>query len=753
MTTHPTQAQPVADPAPPPPPSSRLSRWGLRMARHRRIVLAFWVLILLGGALAQPQLDQRLLAPDLSVDHSESATAAELVSERFPTLGDEQHVIVFDSATVDVDSGAYRTVITDALAAAASTSGVRVLIGPWDRPDRQISADRHAAYAVIGLDGDMPARSEVAGRLAHALDAHSTAQVTVAATGNSAIMNDVIEVEKADTVVAEMIGMPIAFALLAIALGGLVAAFVPIGVALAAILLCVGVLFGLSTMMPVNPLMLSMSTMIGTGVGIDYALIVVSRFREALRRNLADDVDPADAVDAAVAESSGAAGRTVLASGVIVMVSMCALAIVPVQLFRGVALSVSAAVLGTLLVSVTLLPAVLAVLGRRIERGALPSWLGTAVHADPTANRSARWARTVMRRPLAFGLTAVAVLAALAWPISAISYGNDIGVSQIPDSSAGRAASVLSREFGPGMLAPIQLVVAGAPGSPSVATTTDRLIAEFTGDPRIVGFDRIPGDGAVLLSVVPAVPVDSPESAALVRDLRAHARVIGAESDAAIALGGTTAAFVELAEVVTDRMAWVVAAVLTCSLLLLVIMLRSIVLPIKAIAMNLLATAAALGITVMVFQWGWGEQVLDFTSRGFLQAFLPITVFVVLFGLSMDYEVFLIHRIREFWDRAATGDAQANIDSVADGIGHTARYITTAAAIMVVVFGSFVTAQVTEIKQIGFTLAVAILLDAFVIRMILVPAFMRLMGRWNWWLPRRTGPGPVGAQRAADADR
>lgn len=732
---------PVRDPAgthgPAPAPLGVLGRWGLLMARRRRIVFAVWALVLVAGALAQPQLEQRLRAPDLTVDGSESRTAAALVADRFPALGAEQNVIVFDAATLPADSAEYRAVVTGALDRARATTDVRVLSSPYDRPERQISADHRAAYAIVGIDGDAGHRSEVAKTLQDSLAAASTAQVRAALTGDSAVINDIIAVEKADTTRAEAIGIPVAFALLAVALGALAAALIPVGTALAAILLCVAVLFGLSLVTSVNPLMLSMATMIGTGVGIDYALIVVSRFREALRRNLSEGASREDAVTGAVAESAGTAGRTVLASGVIVVIAMCSLALVPVGVFRGVAVSVSAAVLGTLLVATTLLPAVLASLGPRVDRGALPSWLTVPEDTDPRHSRWARWARWVMRRPVLLGVLTVAVLGALAWPVTGIRYGNDIGVSQIPGTPSGHAAAVLTTEFGPGLLSPVQVVVGGGPGTAArTGAAVEQLTSEFATDSRVSTIDRIPGRDAVLISVVPAVPVDSPESAALVADLRRAAHTAAASAGVTVAVGGTTASFAELTDVITARMPWVIGAVLACSLLLLIALLRSLALPVKAIAMNILATGAALGITVAIFQWGWGEQLLGFTSRGFLQSFLPLTVFVILFGLSMDYEVFLIHRIREHWTAATTKDDHANTESVALGTAHTARYITAAAAIMIVVFGSFVTARVTEIKQIGLTLAVAVALDAFVIRLLLVPAFMKLLGRWNWWLPR-----------------
>ncbi|MFC8045816.1 MMPL family transporter [Nocardia sp. NPDC057353] len=707
----------------PPPRLTLLGRWGRAMARHRWLVLGVWVVLALAGGIAYPSLEQRLQAPDLTVDDSEATVAGDLIGEHFAALGVEQNVIVFSSAQRTVDDPEYRAAVDGALATASASADVRVLTRPYEQAE-QVSADRRSAFAVIGIDGDMSARAEVAERLQRDLAGIGGGEITVETTGFSAVQNDIIAVEKADTVRAELVGVPIALVLLLLATSAFVAALVPVAMAGAGVLLSLGMLYLCSAAIPVDPLMISVATMIGTGVGIDYALIVVSRFREELA-----GAEP----ERAVAIALETAGKTVVASGVIVLVALCSLIVVPAGIFRGTALSVTAALVSSVLVALTLLPALLAALGPRIDRGRLRR---TAV--DRTEERWSRWARAVMRKPVLAGTAALLLLGLCAWPLTTIRYGNDTGVSQIQSTPSGHAAQVLTDEFGPGLLAPIQLAAVGKGGGPLAAqavTALDALAAETGRDERVASVLPVRAGGALLLSVVPSVATDSTEAAELVRELRGRAGAIGESTYSIVAVGGTTAAFVELSDLITGRFALVVACVLAFSFVLLVAVFRSVLLPIKAIAMNLAVTAAALGLTVAVFQWGHGEQVLDFTGRGYIQAFLPATVFVVLFGLSMDYEVFLIRRIREHWLGSDRSD-RANDEAVVAGIARTARAITVAAAIMVVVFGAFATARVLEIKQLGFALAVAIALDAVVVRMLLVPAFMKLLGRWNWWLPR-----------------
>ncbi|PEH76367.1 hypothetical protein CRM89_10535 [Nocardia sp. FDAARGOS_372] len=702
------------------------------MARRRRAVLAIWALLLAVCAVAYPLLENRLGAMDFGVEGSESTGVDRLVAQHFPQFGAEQAVIVLRSFALTADDSDFRAAVTHTVTAAKEVPGVVDVIGPYDGPPgSQISADGHVAIALVGIGGDMAERARVARDLQGAIATTGDDSVEVGLTGYSAVQNAATELQNADLARAEAIGIPVALILLVLALGALAAAAVPIGVAIAGLLTTVGVLFGLTTVTVFDSLTVAMATMVGLGVGIDYAMFIVSRFREELAHPVVADHA---AIAAAVGRSLATAGKTILVSGLVVMISLCALIIIQAPIFRGIAIGVATAVISMLIVAVTLLPALLAVLGPAVNRGALPArWRPADSVTDlPGASpgRWARWAYLVMRRPVLFGTAAVAVLVVAAFPVFGIRYGLDMGTSALDDTPTGRATTALTTNFPAGALSPVEIIATGpgdTPLSGDAPERVNRFLTEIAGDERIATV--LPtqlNDGRVLAMAIPSVAFDSMEATNLIRDLRtAAADAAGVE----VRIGGSTAEFVDLSDEMTTKLPLVVALVLTASLIFLIAAFRSIALPVKAIAMNLLATGAALGITVAVFQWGLGENLLDFTSPGFVQVYLPTVVFALLFGLSMDYEVFLIRRMREYWD--ATGNNQ---HAVAAGLTHTARPITAAAAIMIAIF---LTADILELKQLGLALAVAVLLDAVLIRLVLVPALMRLLGDWNWWLPTR----------------
>ncbi|WP_024805682.1 MMPL family transporter [Nocardia sp. BMG51109] len=716
-----------------------VQRWGRAVARRSRLVLGVWVLLLVLCGIAYPMLQSRLEAPNYNPEQSEFLRAEQLVREYFPALGDEQDVVVFDSPTRTVDSPEFRQTVSEVLGRLHGAEGITRVTGPFEGMG-QISPDRHTAFALVGQTGTPPERADRAQHWQDDLRSAGAGDIGVAVTGFVPIQNDLATAEKTDLTRAEMIGLPVALLVMMVALGAVVAAAVPVGIGLAAILLANGVLLALSPLTGIDILMTTMASMIGLGIGIDYAMFVVSRFREELgRAGVTSRRDPA--VAEAIGAAMNTAGRTVLASGVIVAVSVVALALIPAPTYRGLALSISVSVAATLAVALILLPALLAELGPAVNRGALPERFRPAVMRGEAAAAHGnwyRWAQTMMRRPLLFGVGAVLLLLALALPLTRIEHGLNLGVDSLGGQPAGRAAQVMAADFPPGTMAPITIVATGPGGGPLTADGSDQLdrfVAATSADSRVTTAFQQQSDGRTLVVALPAAAVDDPQSARLVTDLRDRARHLdGVQAT----VGGVNAGFVDVSGMITGRLPAVVAFVLIVSFAFLVFAFRSIVLPLKAIAMNLLATGAALGLTVAVFQWGWGESLFGFHSPGYLQVYLPGMVFVILFGLSMDYEVFLIRRMKERWDAAGDHSDTGNRAAVAEGIEHTARPITAAAAIMVVIFGSFLTADVLELKQIGFALAVAVTLDAIVVRMVLVPAFMRLFGRWNWWLPGRS---------------
>lgn len=726
--------------------------WGKTVTRLRWWVIGVWVVIAACGGVAYLGMSGDLSGPDYGVPGSESAAVRSSLAN-FPSLGTEQDVVVFHSEQLTVDDERFRQTVDRTIHELREYDGIAGVLGPFDfGAQKQISTDRRSAFAAVSLGGMPKENAATAREVQSALERSTPSEMSAAMTGTSPLTNDLVEVEKADALRAETLGIPVALVVLVLVLGALLAGVIPLVVAGVGLLAAFGLIAAISGGTSVDALLLAVVTMIGTGIGIDYSLFIVSRFREELERNGAHDRMDNRAIAASMATALHTTGRTIAASGLIVVIAMSSLLLVNSPVFRQMALGVSAAVVAVLITSLTLLPALLAVLGPALDRGRLPIWL-RGLQMNDVARQTwwSRWVRAVMRRPGMFGAGGVLVLLVLASPVASMQYGINMGTSALGSAASGEAAEILHRDFSPGHVAPI-LAIDTAAKEPTSSTVAQLMKANS----RIL--DVLPpqrsGDYELTIAI-PAVPVDSREAFTLVDDLRAaSARIVTPAGDPRIIIGGTTAEFVDLSDEATSKFPLVVALVLLLSVLFLGVTLRSIVIPLKAVAMNLLATGAAIGVTVAVFQWGWGSSVLGFTETGFLQVYLPITVFVILFGLSMDYEVFLIGRMKEAWEaNAALGPPSIrNTEAVAEGVEHTARPITAAAAIMVIVFGSFVTADVLELQQFGVALSVAIALDAVVVRMILVPAFMKLFGRWNWWpgtttakTPREPEPEPVSA--------
>ncbi len=750
-------------------------RWGIWVARRRWWVLGAWVAILFAASASYPHLIRSLVATDYSVTGSESAAVAKLMEGDFAAAGAEQDVIAFDSGTLTIGDPAYRRTVERVLARARAQPGVVSVVGPTAPAARdQVSADGHAALATVGLAGDDRQRGNRAAELQDSVAAAAAGSpVDAYLTGYSPVANDLTEVENTDVERAESIGVPVAFVVLVLALGAVVAAFVPLITAAFALMATYGVLAAATGFASFDALLLSIVTMIGVGVSIDYSLFVLTRFREELvRRRREGHPDP---VPAAVGTAMTTSGRTIAFSGAIVMVSLFSLFVVHAPLFREIAAGAVLVVACTLITAWTMLPALLAALGDRVDRWALPARLRPRYEEPASAGPGGweRWARTVLARPW-LALPAVAFLLLLALPMLGLRFGIDLGLSSLADEPSGKAEQVLARSFSPGALSPIQIVAShrgpGELDSGDLAAI-GRLTARLERDPRVAAVYSITGvleeeGGAVsprslaaleaeprakpllaqvlnigdgsnrtIVTVVPGVPIDSNAATELVKDIRD--RVIPAQAAGGgpqMLVGGTTAQFVDLSAESIGKLPLVVALVLALSFLYLMAIFRSLLIPAKAVLMNLLATAAAFGLVTWVFQDGHLSGLLGFTGVGYIQTFLPITVFALLFGLSMDYEVFLIRSMQERWLETHDND-----DAVATGLARTARPILAAAAIMAAVFGCFLVADVLELKEFGLALAAAVVIDATLVRLLLVPAIMKVAGRANWWLPAWLG--------------
>jgi putative drug exporter of the RND superfamily len=735
--------------------SSRAYRWGVAVVRHRRLVLTLWVLALIASAALYPSLQRALGAPDYLVAGSQSTRVEQLVERRFPEVGTEDDALVFSSHQHIAFDHTYSRFIASLVATIGHERGVKGVLSPFDTSAvGQISSDEHSAVAAVALSGDAQQRFESAARLQSAVQhaARTTgAGIQAWMTGYSPVAKDLVQVQTHDIERAEAIGLPVALLMLLIALGSLFAALVPLLLAGAGLLLTYGVLAVVIKFSHFDNFLISIVAMVGVGIGIDYALIIVSRFREELARcahhvgnGWAHDgrSDKGQAYDeqARVADAVGVAiataGRTILFSGVICGLAITAMLVLRAAVFREITVGVIAVVICTLLAALTLLPALLGQLGHRIDRGALPARMQPANVRPNDPDRPggwARWALSMMRHPLPAIAASAAVLLLAAVPVLGLNYGLNLGVFAVSEAPSGKGEQVLAHYFAPGAVSPLRIVVTGGSSSAngSNVSAAKELTETLEHDPRVAGVGERRSPAGALLNVITSVAVDSTAANRLILHIRQDlAPKLRAEWGATVLVGGGPSVLVDLAHETSVRFPVVLALILSASLLFLLIVFRSPLLAFKAILMNLLATGAMLGIVIYVFQSGHGQQLFGFTSTGFIQCFVPLTVFALVYGLSMDYEVFLIRRIQEEWKRT-----RDNRRSVAIGVEHTARPIAAAAAIMVAVFGSFVTANLLELKQLGFAVAVGIAIDATLIRLVLVPALMRVFGAWNWWLP------------------
>jgi putative drug exporter of the RND superfamily len=526
----------------------------------------------------------------------------------------------------------------------------------------------------------------------------------------------------------EGIGFFGAAIVLLIAFGSVVAAGLPLGVALVGLgISSAGLIPLLSNVIDVPDWTTAVSGLIGIGVGIDYSLLVLTRFRTALR----DGKDRHDAVVEAVTT----AGRSAIIAGCTVVVAVLGLMLTGLSYMYGVAIATSLAVLTVMLASITLLPAFLSYLGPRVDRLRIPL-LGRALRTDrPTTGESpaARWSHVVQRRPWPFAIGALVILLALAAPALGMRLGFPDAGNDPPDSMTRQAYDLNTEGFGPGTNGPIQ-IAATIPPTPEAKSQINSFANTLRSTPDVafVVPPRINQTGdAALITVIPKTSPQDKATEDLVNDLRDN--VVPTEFDGTgidVEIGGVTAALEDQSTYMTDRMPLFIAGVVGLSFLLLLVAFHSPLISLKAGIMNLLSVCAAYGVMTLAAKGGGLSALVGIDHEVPVAPFMPVMMFAILFGLSMDYEVFLISRIRE--EYLKDGNTSR---AVADGLAKTARVITAAAAIMVVVFLSFVTSNEVFLKLFGIGLASAVFLDATVVRMVLVPAVMQLLGKWNWWIP------------------
>ncbi len=524
---------------------------------------------------------------------------------------------------------------------------------------------------------------------------------------------------------SELVGIGAAVVILIIAFGSLFAMGLPIITALFGIGSGAALIGLLTNVLDVPEFTTAVAAMIGIGVGIDYALLVVTRYRESLHKGLA----PRDAIELSLDTS----GRAVVFAGLTVVIAIMGMFMMNLEFMRSIATAAALAVLLTMFASVTLLPALLGFVGRNIDRFGLPHRTAAAGD-DPTHSFWYRWSRVIQNHPWPALVLSSALLIALALPVFSLRLGfGDAG--NFPESDTTRKSfDILSEGFGPGFNGPI-LVIAETPNGDSDVATLGELKAaiEATEGVDSVSEPQPLASGAVhMFNVFPTTAPQDKETADLVHRIRHDVVPSVVTGDTPIVrLTGDTPFVVDFADYVSDRLPLFIGAVLLLSFLLLMTVFHSIVVALKAVVMNMLSIAASFGALVIVFQWGFMDNLIGLGREGPIEAWAPMMLFAIIFGLSMDYEVFLLTRIREEYDRSGN-----NAQAVADGLAATGRVISAAALIMVCVFGAFILGGARDLKMLGFGLSFAILIDATVVRLVLVPALMELMGDWNWYLPK-----------------
>ncbi|MBY5162076.1 MMPL family transporter [Salsipaludibacter albus] len=687
--------------------STFVRRLGATSARRPWVTIGAWALLValilaLAGSIGGAFTD------DLSAPGSQSARAMELLEERFPEAAGGSALAVFaapDGTTVEEG----RDAIDTALDEVRATEHVTAVADPFAAGT--VSADGRVAFAEITFDEpatelgpDPPAAAYDA--LAAARDAGLQAELG----GDAAFIN-----AEAEPAAAEAIGLVVALVVLVVAFGTVVAALVPISLALVAVASGLGGIALLANAMDVSTSAPTIAAMIGLGVGIDYALFVVARYQELRRSGTPND--------AALVTAMSTSGSAVLFAGGTVVIAMLALVLTGLGFLASIGIATSLVVLLAVAAALTLLPAILTLLGDRIDRLRVRG--RHAGYRDVHDTGWWRFAHRVSARPLPYLVVASAVLVALALPALSMETGFPDAGDDPTTMTHRRAYDLLSDGFGPGFNAPL-LLVADLQEDGVDEAGLDALAADVVADPGVafVGAPMVSPAGDTV--VLPTIPTTAPADPATA-DTLARVR---ADLPDNVAVAGLTAMTDDLTTQLDDTLPLFIGAILLVSILLLMIVFRSIAVPLKAALMNLLSIGGAYGVVVAVFQWGWGASLLGLEGTVVVASPLPVMFFAVLFGLSMDYEVFLLSRIRE--EYTATGD---NAESVARGISATGRVITSAALIMTAVFGAFFLDPSPLVRMVGLGLATAILLDATIVRMVIVPASMALMGRANWWLP------------------
>ncbi|MGA8258171.1 MAG: MMPL family transporter [Nocardioides sp.] len=683
-----------------------LARLGLAVTSHGRVTALVWLLVVIGLGAFAPRVEAELSGAGWQADGSESVLVRDAVEEHFDGQASHAIQVVVRSEVGPVTEGAGAEVLAQATRLLDADSRITSVLQPV--PGMTLSEDGATAILLAGANADTNEMVRAADDLKGPLADLARAGVDVNPTGSSLLWSDFNEANLEAMLKSELLSWPVTLAILVLAFGALVAAGLPLLLTLAGLIASAGSLVLINSLVPVSIWAMNFAMMFALALGIDYALFLVVRYRAARAR-------AGSTTSTAIAETMDTAGKAILLSGLTVLVSLSAVMIVPSPSFRSMAGGIMLAVLFVLAATLTLLPLVLVRLDDRINRFSLP-W------ARQTEHRSrafAAWGERLWRRPVAYGAAALVVLVVLAAPIVGLQTAMP-SIKVLPaDASARVGYDQVQAAFGEGAPGMLQVVT-----TPADADATALVLADDSGLAGVMpAVPATDGTERVLFSAVPTVDPSDPALGATVDRLRAQL------PDSAL-IGGAAVENLDLKEQLDRSTPWVIGIVLVLGFLLLLFALQAPLIALLGTLASLLSTAAAFGVARLIFQEGYGSSLLGFESQGFLDAWAPVFFFAMIFAIAMDYTVFLLASAKEHWER--TGSAR---NAMVEAVAHSGRVIFAAGAVMVAVFFTFALSGPLPPKEMGIILGIAVLLDAFLVRLVLLPVLLRLTGAAAWWAP------------------
>ena len=681
-----------------------IGRLGRYTATHFRVVMIGWAVIALGLGFLAPRVEKALSGAGWEASGSESVQARHLIDRNFQGLSSYGLMVVVHSPTSASGDPNFNSTVAVVERKLRSDSAVRSVVPP--RPGVSISPDGHTAIVQAGAAKDANAMVAAAERLKGPLASLGHDGTQVQLTGASGMWSDFNAANKSAMLRSEVISWPVTLAIMLIAFGSLVAAGLPLMLTMVGLIAAAGSLYLGAQVLPISIWAMNFALMFALALGIDYALFVVYRFRGAF---FGSGLPPEEAV----AQTMDTAGKAVVFSALTVLISLSAVMLVPSPAFRSVSVGIMLAVVFVLAATLTLLPAVLAKLGPRVDKLSLP-WAHSGEHRSP---RFAAWGERIWRHPLRYGVPALVALVALTLPVLALHTAMP-SIKVVPPGDSSRVGyGQVQAAFGPGATGPLQLVApASEAGAASAVAQRDPGIAHV-----------LPAQRSGDLALIYAIPKQDPSSSAVSSTIDRLRTDLPSET----VVGGAVAENHDLAAALTGKTPLVIGVVLSLGFVLLLFALQAPLIAAAAVVTNLLATGAAFGVAKWVFQDGALHSMLGFEPQGFLDAWGPVFFFAMIFAISMDYTVFLLSSAKEHWDR--THDAKA---AMIGGLAHSGRVIFAAGAVMVAVFFTFALSGPLPPKEMGLILGIAVLLDAMLIRLLLMPVLLRLLGPWAWYLPR-----------------